>query len=1364
MYLFDKLRQYTQVTNALKFPKDPKRPYLFLYMSENSTFIDDYKSLNLRLIDFRDVVVPLTKIPRTRLTTDLIKLYKSFGLIARNSNMKIPAGRNIIYDLTQYLKSIDTVYEPRHYRQRSGLLIKNLLLRGFDSFPNNYKKVLVYSVTLENNLYAFPNRKIFPLLYQLKTGSIPYDYLLLVSIHESKPYYRLLVKDKEYNLNKIIPYLKKIKMINTEEEEEKNIEDVSKKIVSSLKDEIPESDTEKVVGAIATYLKKNPSEVDNVSSGKASKSDMEKIATTSILYKVSGDLDKSERISKSVPKEKSKTALKAVSKKFSDDLLEPQKTTSSSQEVSVQINNPPKMVDDKSPEHIFQKRQIDFEKNLTKDMTNSFKVLEKKEIPLKVKKVEIVDKPQRAGELEQTDISILKCVLADEKGNEHVVELEMPKIDSETGTFRVNGRRKCLINQIVLCPISFPKPYDSKFESSYSAFHIWSKRTKAMNFLEVYIASYTLPYSIFLFYSFGFEETLKRYGIKYTFSDTRPKKEEVGSRIAEGKFIIFSNVDTDLKTELCNSFIRAGVSSHTIKSEFGTKKYFNDLIISITGRINSTFLINSNLENIVDPVATQILVNKQLPSELETIMHYMSSKVVTGHVEERNDLSNQRIRNSEVLVHLAQKRILASYTEYKEKVLAGNKKAPFNIPSDSVLRDFNLSQVVADMEYANPVEEMAVMTRVTPVGKGIGGIPDKLAVQLEGRNVHPSYFGNIDPLDTPESDNIGITQQLTIDALITSARGLFSTKEMTEHENSGILSTTTCMIPFIENNDGARVMMAANQARQALPLKDPEPPIVQSGYESILTNVLSDNYIKKAKCDGKVEDIKDNKLIIKCKNGRKSEIDLHPIHLHSGAGKDTLSVFNTIVKKGQLVKQNQVLAEGSCVNKGSISMGRTLCVALMPYKGINFEDGIAINERLVKDNKLTSIHGVEEEILIEKSDKLLYINQIGNVTKKGEPLVRKTIGEIGELIGYEDEDDETIDITEGQLIKKSPGGKIVDIEVFSNLPLDKFPRIRELVEKTKAKYKIVGREKFTIRGQSIKGVMIKFIIEQELNTEVSDKLCNRHGNKGIISLIEEEKFMPVTPWGDKVDIILNPIGLIGRMNMGQFYELYTGLISRILGLRVKELKDKNRIYALLKSTLPHLDKSKGKEFSSKYLSSFQKLPNNAFNLLVSQVSESGFFPLIIPPFKGPSYKELLNVLKILKLQPGYNLYLPEYKTKTKNVVPVGYQYFYKLEHLGGSKIHGRSTGPMVQKTKQPTGGKRREGGQRLGEADSHSLISYNCTAVLAELFGPLSDDLVTKNEIISDIIQTGSAAYRTPKVSPAKDLLNSYFIALLLQG
>ena len=317
----------------------------------------------------------------------------------------------------------------------------------------------------------------------------------------------------------------------------------------------------------------------------------------------------------------------------------------------------------------------------------------------------------------------------------------------------------------------------------------------------------------------------------------------------------------------------------------------------------------------------------------------------------------------------------------------------------------------------------------------------------------------------------------------------------------------------------------------------------------------------------------------------------------------------------------------------------------MPYKGYNFEDGVVINERLVNNNKLTSLHGIEEEVLVSKNDRILYITEVGSSTKKGDTLLRKTIGEVEELIGF-DEDDEYTDMYSGKIVKKSPGGKVVDIEVFCNAKDSDFPKLESLIKKTRKKYGITEKEKFTIRGEVIKGVLIKFKIEQELKIGLGDKLCNRFGNKGIVSLIEKDSNMPRTPWGDTVDMIINPLGIIGRMNIGQLYELYCGLISRNIAEKIIELNDQKKAYNLLKTVIPKLDKTDNRKFSSDFLMKFLNMSPTQFRKLIDQMKTRKFFPIIIPPFKSPDRKSIQDVMKILGIKSGYKLQLPEFNTKT----------------------------------------------------------------------------------------------------------------------
>ncbi len=1360
MIQFKSWRQYTHMVDGVRFPQNTKEPFLMVYFSENSTFLNDYPRMNLKRIDFRLVVLPTTKIPRTRLTSDLRKLYRNYGLIPYPMQQKVPANKNVIVDVSEYLRAIDRMYKPSTYRQRPGFLMLNAITQSFARFPGNYQKILLYAVNTKQAMNTFVNRKSFPLVREIKKGEdLPFDHMIMLYMGDA-PRYRLLIKDGDYRFQRVLHYLKTVKSVPADEEMDTTTKQAAR-IVSKVVDKNLDSENKsKVRSAIEDFLKKDEDETIKITSGDATKNDVVDTATAAILHGVSGDFDQAKTMAQNVPANMKLRALKAVDKNFAGELLKPHKTVNLSTDPGITTYAPEKLVGNKSPEHVYEKRKIDFEKNLKKDLTNSFKVLEKEDIPIKVEKMTITQKPQKAGELMKSDINIANVTLKDKFGNVHNIKMELPRIDPDTGTFRLYGQRKCLVNQLTQCPITFPKPGESRFESSYSVFRIYSKQLRREKYLEGFM-TYKMPLIFLLSYAFGFDETLKKYKVKYEIvTEKPPKNEEFVSKIPDGRFIIFTNVNTELKRQLCQSFLHAKLERFKTSAEFGTKDFFEKWIIDHTGRINSTFQINQQVKNVVDPVARQVLMNKQLPFELEKIMQYMATKVVEGYVIERNDLGNLRIRNSEVLVHLAQKQILAAYTTYKAQVLSGNKKAELVISPTKVLSDFLMTELVVNMEYANPMEEMATMTRVSPVGKKVGGIPDKRAISETGRNLHPTYFGNIDPLDTPESENIGLIQQLTIDAMISSSRGLFGEKRITNTEGTGMLSATSSMIPFLEMTDGARTIMGTNQAKQCLPLKNPQSPPVMSGYEAILPSVLSSSFIKRSPCDGKITRITESAIYVKCGN-RSQAVDITPAHLKSGSGKNTLSVFNPVVKAGDNVKKGSIIAEGACMANGSISLGRPLLTAMMPYNGYNFEDGIAISQSVVDQDKLTSLHGIEEEVLISEKDRIISMASIGDVVEKGQPLLRKTMGEVEEIIGFEE--DESTDLMAGQFIKKSPGGRIVDILVYSNVAPSKFPKLKELADRTAKRYGKVGREKFTFKGETIKGVSIVFRIEQELKVGVGDKLAGRYGNKGIISLVQEDNLMPRMPNGERIEIILNPIGIVNRMNISQLYEMYTGLISKELANQITKAGTKAKVIALIKKVYAELDTSPNKRNTTTLVGGLNRLSATKFKGLIDEVQKTGFYPIIVPPFQSPNHRHIKRALKVLGLKSAYKLTLPEYNTKTARPVPCGYMYISKLEHLGAEKIYGRSTGPVTGKTGQPTSGKRREGGQRLGELDTYSFISYNAPHVLAEFMGPLSDDYITREEILAEIVQTGSAGYKEPKVSPGRDLLNSYFVSLMLE-
>ena len=524
---FDQIPQYTRLVKKIFFPINPKEPFLLVYISENSSLIEDYQRLNLRRMDIRHVVVPKTRVPVTLLNGPLRKIYKALGLISYSTVMVFPKDKNLFYDLTPFFKKVDAVYKPTTYRTRAGFLIQNSIFNSFTSFTGNYQKVLVYSVDITKPINSFPNRKIFPILRQIKDGNINFDHMLLTVLDEGSARHRVLIKDGDYKFPRILSLLKSIKIQNTEEEKEEELNKASSEVMKKVSDDIPDGDKGRVRSAIKSFLSRDKNSLERINTGKVNDKDKDRVAVASVLYGTSGEMDKAKRIANKVAPGKLTSAVKAVSKQYADNILETKNAVNLSSSVYLQQADLPHLVDNKSPEHLFEKRRIDFQINLKKDMKEAFKVLERQDIPLMFQDLKIEDKPVRPGEIDKSDIARIAVLLQDKKGRKHKVRFNIPKIDPNSGVFRVNGRKKCLINQIALNPISFPNKHESKFESSYSVFRVYSMQMQKMPYLQIYMGTFRIPLLLFLGYAYGFDNSMKKYGIKHEIVQKRPGKEEL---------------------------------------------------------------------------------------------------------------------------------------------------------------------------------------------------------------------------------------------------------------------------------------------------------------------------------------------------------------------------------------------------------------------------------------------------------------------------------------------------------------------------------------------------------------------------------------------------------------------------------------------------------------------------------------------------------------------------------------------------------------------------------------------------------------------------------------------------------------------
>jgi DNA-directed RNA polymerase subunit beta len=721
-----------------------------------------------------------------------------------------------------------------------------------------------------------------------------------------------------------------------------------------------------------------------------------------------------------------------------------------------------------------------------------------------------------------------------------------------------------------------------------------------------------------------------------------------------------------------------------------------------------------------------------------------------AEVDDIDHLGNRRVRTVGELVQ-NQFRIGLSRVEriIREKMstLDPEEITPHSLvnvrPITAALREFYGSgQLSQFMDQTNPLAALTHRRRLSALGPG--GLSRERA-GFEVRDVHPSHYGRMCPIETPEGPNIGLINSLATYArvnkfgfletpyrkvkngrvteeivyltadeeekkVIAQANAPFDSKtgkfksdkilvrkkgrvEMVSPEEveymdvspKQIVSVAASLIPFLEHNDANRALMGANMQRQAVPLIKRQAPLIGTGMEN--RAVVDTGEVVLAKRDGEVVKVWADRIEIKTKDG---EIDRYDLIKYGRSNQGTCVNQVPIVKKGEKVKKGDVIADGPCSDHGELALGANLLVAFMPWEGYNYEDAVIISERLVKEDILTSIHieeyeieardtklgpeeitreipGVSEELLKDLDERgIVRIGAevgpgdilVGKVTPKGESELTPEEKLLRAIFGEKARDvrDTSLRVPHGE------GGKVVDVKIFSReqgveLP----PGVNELV---------------------------RVYVAQIRKISVGDKLAGRHGNKGVISKIVPEEDMPFLEDGTPVDIILNPLGVPSRMNVGQVLETHLG-------------------WAAMKGWEENGKKLKGPVYVAS------------------------------PVFQGATEEEIEEKLEKAGLPRNGKAILYDGKTGEpfEKPITVGYIYIMKLIHLVDDKIHARSTGPYSLITQQPLGGKAQFGGQRFGEMEVWALEAYGAAYVLQEMLTVKSDDVIGRVRAYEAIVK-----------------------------
>jgi len=1373
---FRMLKLYRPV-NEIIIPQTPLsgKNVCLAFIGENVTFRDTYRYLRIKISSVRHIFVPKIIGPAGMfLSTSYRKVLKSHHLVPVTGpfgDYSAFLDHNFFVDYDTAFSRILLRYNLKNYQ--AGMTLQRVLplLNTLTGVPEDqFERVLLYAVSIDNQISPIIMKRKFFLIYKLlvqwfkdpKNTRLPFDKVLMFVYDSASPGRYVLVFDKNAKnnqLGRLKSILTSMRMAEFEDEQQMEIQDSSEEIAnnSEIMQDLSVEDKILAKNVVKNFITSDPNltgfsngvspkqlspGLDSSKTPEAQK-EKNKILTAAFLGHTIGDPHKAMAIAEKL-KDASPEKQKRVIDKAKVYVLPKQESHSASRDPIVTMSGTEKITDNINPSHLLEKRKRDFNETLLEDLSDAFKVLKNKPLPLTLDSIKIKTITSSPSELKTTIKDRYSVSMTDYEGNKHDISVELPHL-TENGAFLVNGQKKIIFNQLVVYPIFFFKPYSGKFSSSYSTVTVYSKILRKGSYLNLYMCGCKVPLVMYMSYRLGFAEAMKKYGVEY---QVTTEKVENSIPIPGKKFITFKYKDT-VGEQYVASFLYSMSSFPQEKFDIEDQKTWKTVLETHVGNRNCTYLMNQVWQNVVTPIEIRLLDSRGDPTNISDIVRYIAGEVVQGRVDDRNGLDKQRVRTSEIFISLLQKQILAAYNEYESKREAGDTSARLYINSTKVFSEVINSQNVQSLENVNPLEELAMMTRVSPIG--VGGIPDVEAYPTRALNIHDTYYGNIDPLETPDGGGVGVQQQLAMGANITNVRGTFMMKPRDQVNPTEILSTTPAMIPFVESNEGTRVTMASGQAKQAVSLQNPQIPCIQSGYESILVPFLSDNFIKKSPVDGVIKEITDLVIIIQdSATGKDIAVDVSPITLKSGQGKNGLGLFNTVVKVGDKVKKDRIISEGSNIKDGLISNGLNMMVAFMPWKGYNFEDGMVISESAAK--RFVSLHVEEEVVYLEEEEEVLFIAPIGTEVEKGAILLTYSSA------AYDVESHKHL---------RADGGKVVNVEIYSNIPEEQippalFPVYEDFKKRFTVLHGVYPIGQFKEKDEKFKGILIKFTLQQALSLTKGDKLNNRHFNKGVVSIIEQDANMPVSPWGDRIDMIYNPLGIINRMITGQILEMHCGLISKNLSNRIQK-EPRNQFMSLLIPLMDLLDGTPTKTYSKNLIKHMTSLSDKAWDGLVAKIGKDGFFPLIFAPFKSPERNNIEKALTLCGLKPRYPLFVPEYNFKT-DPVSVGYVYVMKLEHMSEKKIHARGVGPYVEQTMAPTGGKKRGGGQQLGEYDMYSLLSWDCPTMVDEFFGPASSDHATKNEMISEIIQGGETTHKEAKSNPVKDLFIHTMLAIHLSS
>ena len=902
-----------------------------------------------------------------------------------------------------------------------------------------------------------------------------------------------------------------------------------------------------------------------------------------------------------------------------------------------------------------------------------------------------------------------------------------------------------------------------------------------------------------------------------------------------------------------------------------------------------------------------VLVNEDILAVIGVLVELRNGR---GEIDDIDHLGNRRVRS---VGELAENQFRAGLVRVERAVKERLSQAesdnlmPHDLinakPISAAIKEFfGSSQLSQFMDQTNPLSEITHKRRVSALGPG--GLTRERA-GFEVRDVHPTHYGRVCPIETPEGPNIGLINSLAVyartnrhgfletpyrkvvdckvsdqidylsaieegqyviaqanaeingesmltgDLVSCRHKGEFTlaTADMVQYMDVApgqIVSVAASLIPFLEHDDANRALMGANMQRQAVPCLRPEKPLVGTGIERRVA--VDSGTAVQATRGGMVDYVDANRIVVRVNDDEtlagEVGVDIYNMIKYTRSNQNTNINQRPVVKVGDLIAKGDVVADGASTDLGELALGQNMLVGFMPWNGYNFEDSILISERVVADDRFTSIH-VEELTVVARDTKLgpeeitrdiaslgeaqlsrldesgiVYIGAeveagdvlVGKVTPKGETQLTPEEKLLRAIFGEKASDvkDTSLRVPSGMV------GTVIDVQVFTREGIERDKRAQSIIDDQLRSFKtdladqmrIVERDAFArikrmVLGHKANGgpkklakgtalseeyldslefyhwfdirladetlatqleavreglentrkdfdqafeikkkkltqgdelppgvqKMVKVYLAVKRRLQPGDKMAGRHGNKGVVSKIVPVEDMPYMEDGTPLDIVLNPLGVPSRMNIGQILETHLGWAAKGLGQKIDKMMQAKASADELRGFMDQIYNSSGKAEDIAGLSEVEVM-DLAGNL------KRGV-PFATPVFDGADETEIEQMLELAGLPIGGQVTLFDGRTGEafERKVTVGYKHVLKLHHLVDDKMHARSTGPYSLVTQQPLGGKAQFGGQRFGEMEVWALEAYGAAYTLQEMLTVKSDDVVGRTKVYENIVK-----------------------------